>query len=635
MEKSQAEYIKLTEIIEETQALGAKMGENDQWTATADQIADLADEMQEKYDEHTADADYITSMVDSALVIARNAVHADDVTAGTDLTFLIANADFNKANTANAWQGTDFTIDANYHNAERYHATFDIYQTLTDMPAGSYTITIQGFDRNDGELTAQLYAADATTGADIAAQAIVEETSEWSETALFGNQEDGSSDGTWPYDSNRSDITGDGTTVYIPGSMQGSGIYFATVNPATGQPYYLNTFTFVMPKNGDLRVGIRATSTAEWVLWDNFQIVYNGNNASQYTELIASLQEEVEEKVAEARTIAAGNMAEAAIKAGTDALNSGETEACAAAVEQLREVVAYIQTEGELLEQLNNKVMLYDEAAAMVESNNDTYDKLSVEIWEKLEDVFASNEEIEGYLASLTQTWTNFVMYEKGAGDDITAVIVNPSFEADGTKLTKVAPMGWTVEAPTTWWGVNEGTGTGGDPEATDGNYVFGVWDSNTTIKPYIQQEIALPAGTYTLSVDVHCPGRSTSTDRLGDQCLYAGENTAYVKDQIADCGIGDEYPLQTMSMEFTISAEQAMQPFPVGFSTTNGQTECWFKIDNFRLTIVSLGEDGIADLKGNSLSNTAAPWYDLSGRRVGTNHRGIIVRNGQKALVK
>ena len=634
VEKSQAEYINLAAIIEEANILSAKVGENAKWGETSDLIADLAEEMQEKYDNHTADADYITSMEDRALTIARNAIHGDLISEGDDLTFLIGNADFNKANTASAWQGTSFTIDPNFHNAERYHATFNIYQTLTDMPAGSYTVTLQAFNRNDGNITGQLYAADAT-GTDIAAQAITEETAEWSETALFGNQADGSSDGNWPYDSNRSDITGDGTTVYIPGSMEGSSIYFATVNPATEQPFYLNTFTFVMPSTGDLRVGIRATSDSEWVLWDNFTITYNGNNASQYAELIAQLQEQVEEFMVDVRTNEAEKKAEAAIKAGTDALNSGETDACATAVEQLREAIAYIQAGTELIDKLNSKVMLYDEAAALVESEDESYDQLSAEIWDKLEDIFADNAEIEGYLARLSQVWTNHVMYGMSDGDDITAVIVNPSFEADGAKLTKVAPMGWTVEAPTAWWGVNEGTGSGGDPVSTDGNYIFGVWDSNTTLKPYIEQQIVLPAGTYKLYVDVHCPGRSSSTDRLGDQCLYAGENTAYVKDQIEDCGTGDEYPFQTMSMEFTISAEQAMQPFAVGFSTTNGQTECWFKIDNFRLEIVSLGEDGIADLNGTTLNTTGTPWYDLSGRRVSTNHRGIIVTTGRKVAVK
>lgn len=634
VEKSQAEYIRFAEIIEDASTLAAKMGENDQWSEASDQIADLVDEMQEKYDEHTADAEYIASVTDSALAIARNAANAATVTAGTDLTFLIANADFNKPNTASAWQGTEFTIDPNFHNAERYHATFDIYQTLTDMPAGSYTVTIQGFNRNDGALTAQLYAADAT-GADIAAKAITEETAEWSETALFGNQDGGSSDGTWPYDSNRSDITGDGNTVFIPGSMEGSSIYFATTNPATGQPFYLNTFTFVMPNNGDLRVGIRATSASEWVLWDNFTITYNGNNASQYAELIASLQEEVEELAANARSTEAATKAEAALLAGDKALTSGDTEVCTAAVEQLKEAKAYFQTERELIEKLNDKVMLYDEAAAMVDSDNDAYDKLSAEIWEKLEDIFADNAEIESYVNRLSTVWTDFIMYGKEAGEDITPVILNPSFEADGAKLTQVAPRGWTVYAPTTWWGVNEGTGTGGDPQATDGYYVFGVWDSNTTIKPYIQQDIVLPAGSYKLSVDVHCPGRSTNTDRLGDQCLYAGENTAFVKDQIADCGTGDEYPLQTMSLEFTVSEEEAYKPLTIGFSTTNGNTECWFKIDNFRLELTAKGEDAIHDINGNLLQQGTNAVYDLAGRRTSMKQRGLYISGGRKVVVK
>ena len=61
---------------------------------------------------------------------------------------------------------------------------------------------------------------------------------------------------------------------------------------------------------------------------------------------------------------------------------------------------------------------------------------------------------------------------------DVTAdYITNPSFEADNRTLQNPDvpyPTGWTCSRNTTWWGINVGSG-GGDPQATDGTYIFGV----------------------------------------------------------------------------------------------------------------------------------------------------------------
>ena len=181
---------------------------------------------------------------------------------------------------------------------------------------------------------------------------------------------------------------------------------------------------------------------------------------------------------------------------------------------------------------------------------------------------------------------------------DCTSLIQNPSFEADGRTLTKQAPQGWTVESATTWWGVNVGAG-GNDPQATDGQYVFGVWDGSATMQPAIYQTLSgLPVGHYTLSVDMQASNRSAATVRLGKQYVFAGEAKSYFKDAVSTAGVGDAYPMQTFSVSFDVTEPDAS--LRIGVSTEGAPAETWFKIDNFRLTrtaVLALDEDKAADI--------------------------------------
>ena len=169
---------------------------------------------------------------------------------------------------------------------------------------------------------------------------------------------------------------------------------------------------------------------------------------------------------------------------------------------------------------------------------------------------------------------------------DITAdYIQNPSFEADGRTLTQQAPQGWTVNSATSWWGVNAGGGNG-DPVATDGTYIFGVWDASKTAQAEISQTISgLPAGSYRLTVDMHAANKNNGSMRVGNQRLFAGDHVAYFKEQVLSYGSNDMYPLQTISLDFTVADGDA--PLTIGVTTSDAPSETWFKIDNFRLYTV------------------------------------------------
>ena len=199
--------------------------------------------------------------------------------------------------------------------------------------------------------------------------------------------------------------------------------------------------------------------------------------------------------------------------------------------------------------------------------------------------------------------------------------------EADGGTLYKVAPRGWLVSSNTEWWGVNRGGGNG-DPVATDGAHIFGVWDGRNTLSPSISQTInGLPAGNYTLTVDMHVSG-TMAESRLGNQCLFAGDESVRFRDQMLTCGTGDNFPMQTLVLYFTQQKEKT--PITIGVRTEGAPAQTWFKIDNFRL-YATIDEDFVPTRitsTGNPQRVVAIEMFDLSGRRISRMQRGVnIVR--------
>ena len=210
--------------------------------------------------------------------------------------------------------------------------------------------------------------------------------------------------------------------------------------------------------------------------------------------------------------------------------------------------------------------------------------------------------------------------------DCTTEYIQNHSFEDDGRMLTKSAPQGWTVDSNTDWWGVNYGGGNG-DPAATDGNFIFGVWNGTVTGASISQTISNLPKGNYTLTVDLHASGTMTES-RLGNQRLFANEDEAFFRDQVVTCGTGDNYPMQTLTLRFI--QEEDGELVTIGVATDSAPTQTWFKIDNFRL-YKTIDEDFVPTAINTASTATkvvGTELYDLSGRRILQYQKGVnIVR--------
>ncbi|MBQ7494836.1 MAG: tyrosine-protein phosphatase [Bacteroidaceae bacterium] len=190
-------------------------------------------------------------------------------------TPLLINASF-PCNNAAGWDGTEPGFQT-HGNAEFYSKSYNCHQTMPDMPAGTYLLRMQGFQRsqdsndkamtnflngtltqsegyfyaNDQQMTLSLITRDAQTT-----------------NAIGGTQ-----------------YTVSGKDYWMPNSMSDANKYF-------NNGKYWNNLTVNHLTRGDLTIGLRCSvsSWGTWTCFDNFEIYYQGEagDVSDVTYLITN-----------------------------------------------------------------------------------------------------------------------------------------------------------------------------------------------------------------------------------------------------------------------------------------------------------------------------------------------------------
>ncbi len=506
------------------------------WDELLDTLGNLLDEIQQGYDEKTLTSEDISNIASRKSTLIGDYISAY-ASAGDDVSILLNNPGFDTGfsgwdvdedGATPAWggmdvengEGTGSTLaEINSGNAEVYHAAFDISQTIKSMPVGMYTLSCQAFERDDNGsgVEAELYAV---MNGEEQTQTIKSLYDEGSEDVLY--QETG--DTSW--DTSLSATLTDGTTAYVPNTMCGANVYFAA-------GYYKNSFNIIVTEVTDITVGIRTASTGDWVLFDDFKLVYQGNDASVYADYIQELintaggQGDNGVLTAEAETVIND-----AIAAGEDAIDGGTSDDCVAAIAQLQEAIAFAQTTIALVNELEDLAATVSEDwMGSIESSDEALPALVEEVLSKIDNQeFETNEEVSNYISSLKSGWTAYVQYDyletatEEEPADITAVILNPNGVDDAG------------EGSTDYWDSNS------SPSAGEGcTELYNVSDS-----AYVSQTIyGLAPGYYVLGVQGLYRGTGyISTIAAGDTLsndtlvkgtlLFADDATTYLA-RIAD----------------------------------------------------------------------------------------------------
>ncbi len=162
-----------------------------------------------------------------------------------------------------------------------------------------------------------------------------------------------------------------------------------------------------------------------------------------------------------------------------------------------------------------------------------------------------SSEDLEKAKAAVAA----LIKAQTADGANMTGAIVNPSFELGNAN-------GWTYAASQ-----DHGAKENGDATYTmsnnDGKYVFNIWPTGNAISQTIE---GLPNGTYKLQAVI-------ATDGGKKVQLNANDKNVQIDATGKETGVEGEVEFEVTDGKATIGAE--------------GVDESWYKVDNFRLTLV------------------------------------------------
>lgn len=684
--QSIADYERMEKLMEEIYAKAEAFLEGD-FPELGEILGEYYEfQLQDPYNECTADAALIDSISPtvSKMIVEYITAH---VKAGDELTPLILNPAYDEGFDSWSYTGARPAFGGKggnglneigdvqkleSGNAEVFHAAFDMFQIVRDMPKGSFKLTCQAFERNDGGwenhwgegpevgINAVLYANEFTKKVNhimVGAQ---------DEFVFRANSSDG-----YP-----SDTYASTWSKYVPNSMDGANFFFNI-----SEDMYLVELNFTLPEAGDsIRIGLKNTATNSWVIYDNFRLYYNGSDASAYAEAIAELTEQLnnvfengvggkdaEQKVADAlQTLA-------------DAVASNDGDKCIEAITVGKEALTYAQKSVEdytALEiawgDLSESIITYGETAApdVLSKANTVFDQIQ----NALEKMNLTNEEVEAlidranYYISAVKITVNTTGASVDNPIDLSEVIVNSTFDTVGDFT------GWS-----------SGFGAGGTTSTNAECYEKGF--------DVYQDLSGLPAGYYVVYVQAFYRHGDSGSDYAKysgsatsdkEAYFYATSSIEAVETEVAYCsegrvptgtewvgtvatsesGTGYIMPntMQAMQLWCNQTSEEASEldkytngalyynhfvqvkvgedgKLRIGVKKDGNIGADWFICDNFRLYYIgTAGTDpainsGIENIVANE--KTVVGIYNLAGQKLSAPMKGFNIINGKKYFVK
>ena len=677
-QQSIKDYIKLMEQIDYAAELSEK-AYNAGFEDASAAIDDLLDEWETAYEEGTATAEFIKTLEGVAYDTMMENL-AGEIKPGTDITFLLNNPGFTTGTTTNptGWtinNGSMTELRTSTHNIETYHKAFDLSQTLKQMPAGVYDVTLQGFarhdDANDTEST-WLYGGITKAFLIDLDNDVEQKVTEENRNYVEGMTQMGDSN----YDNSRGITMDDeGNTLYQCNGMTGAYYWFQATNPKTDELFYTNHVKVILDKVGDLTIGIHCQSVNDWVIFDNFALKYMGQDAEV---LVAQLQEKLDEFDAlvtsdDAFLSAEGTaLADELPEKAQKAIDDYDPEAIIAMISEVSNAIDTIKVSNQLGKELRSAVEYYN-STAMDELNDygltptdDSYYQL-LEAWEEGGEGdaadLADNKAISDVIAQIKDGWVPFVMSAateatKDEPINVTPIIYNPNYVDPIT--IKNSDNGWTSMR-------------GDTLDITPGLAFNQAEFFNTNFNHY-QTIKGLTPGFYIVTVDAYyragdyavaVPAQIADTLAY-NTIMYATTNgTTYqqpVKDIFAGAG---EAAIGTGDVAVTISTGDVYIPnsmegaetylnsgnytntitlevgedgiMTIGLRKDTLITNDWTIFNNWTLTYLGSGEENRPEAVNDiqAAKGAAQTIYNLAGQKVEKVQKGIYIINGKKMVVK
>ena len=212
-----------------------------------------------------------------------------------------------------------------------------------------------------------------------------------------------------------------------------------------------------------------------------------------------------------------------------------------------------------------------------------------------LVDYNSGNLTQDGEYAQAKQALVTATLAQTSTDADYTGLLVDPSFE----EFSDVWNNGWTTDRGTTgnfdYKLYEETLNTNG---TTEGKYVLNAWAPQIE-HIYVKQTISdLPTGVYTLSAGVY-------SDKIKDQHVEAIANGKNYKSATVS-----NNNWETLSTEFIVSAEgEVTIGIYANGENVNGNTNGWFRVDNFKLVRVCDVASATLAVKADKYGTFIAPF--------------------------
>ncbi|MCR5820631.1 MAG: hypothetical protein K6F94_06785 [Bacteroidaceae bacterium] len=643
----------------------------------ADALTDLTDEWEVMYDEKTATKEQIDALAGVAHQTMIQTIGDAEIPVGTDLTFLLENPGFTVGTTANpiGWtinEGGLTELRTSTHNIEKYHDVggkyCDISQTIANMPAGVYDVTLQGFVRHDGSDKEKTWLYGGITKA-----YLIDLNEDATQKVSADNRlyiEGMTSMGDANYD-NTTATDEEGNALYQCNGMTGAYYWFQATNPNTEEPYYTNHVKVILDKKGDLTIGIHCESLTDWVIFDNFAIKFLGmdtepliNTLNAKVESLNTLIQDENARLTAKATELGNTIPDNAQKA----IDDDDSDAIIAMIQEVDNAIEYVK-EGNticdafisLVSEYNEYAMSYvydqgleptDEAFPALLEKYSSYDPFTNDFSD-----FADNDAVKAAMQSLRDGWVPYVMSAAtdatvDAPVDVTLAVTNANFV---NFIGETSTDGW-VEASDQAAAINAGVA-----EFFNKNYDF-----SQTIK-------GLTPGYYTVCVDAfyraglpEAAAKALDADTLAHNAvMYANTKEIELKDifvgaQETALGVDGE-----VEASYLVDGETATRYIPNSLTAT----ATYFETGEYTNSItVHVDEDGILTIGLKKKTLVADDWtpfnnwqlyylgttepdavkaveaettaagkaiFNLAGQKVSKAQKGIYIIGGRKVVVK
>ena len=666
--KSRELYVAATALLHECWVTMTK-GDSD----AIFELADYIDEnnLEEKLESHSFDNAQLEEIL-KVLADLNDKAKNSVIAAGADVTDLLVNGHFNSVG---GWTATlnDFSIDTDKQIMERWWCDWKAEQVVENVPNGNYRLEVQGF---------QWCSWD------------------WAQSESDWNDGDGSP--TYKVNSkvrlNDSEVTihnvfACGKTDIQEG-YQANGYYVPNDASVALKFFELGLYNNVVEAtvtNHTLKVEFDCSSNGFWNCFRNLRLYYVGANLEEaYNNLrnaISQADEQLRQKMegsirkALEEAKATGNALLADSNAKFDDVNDAATTILALLEQAAVSIKEYSRLAAVLI---RAQETLTDPQAAATEAGQQLRTLYNTTWADYQSDYPTLATAAVGSVIEQLEALMSEAKISSGikAGDDITSLLANPSFEntygndESVGNAAHTVPYGWTMRVEgkechsaqeLTDAGINSWTAIEDNAFTTDGAHSYCLLSAPVPDAYLYQRVSGLPAGTYKVTVDMNVTydgGCSRLTGQrllVNDNAQYYGKEEYYIAAELDrlhpeeksrtfagyeevntnETGAsGDMGNMSTLAVEVTIGKGEVLE---LGVRTDNNKSamnrsyeDNWwdctgrYKLDNFRLRCVSIDLSGISDATASAPDDGAV--HNMMGIRLkNLPTHGIYIRNGKK----